>query len=202
MSEAQPDDVQNPLTPEPDPRFRESPPAQGYAPAWEPLDHTPSTEPPVIEPHVIEAARGLSLERPALPEARSSITGTAERIGSAVGSAQRQVRRGLTLVYSGAAHLSHMEHENLQRAAGAVEEIGGEVADMGHQAARRLDQWSAEAGERLQRIRLQMTGAPSRLRTRGQQLAAQYPLQTIAAIAGVSFAAGVALRLSRRSRRG
>jgi ElaB/YqjD/DUF883 family membrane-anchored ribosome-binding protein len=160
---------------------------------------------------VIDAARGLSLEPEVQsgmtePEVRNGMSGTAERIGSAVGSAHRQMRRGLELVSSGAAHLSHIERDRLSRAASNLQEIRGEVSGevegIRHQAARRLDEWSAEAGERLQQIRREMSGAPSRLRARAQQFAAQYPLQTIAAIAGVSFAAGVALRLSRRSRHG
>jgi hypothetical protein len=201
MSEALSDDAQNPVAPEPDPRFRESL-SKGVAPAWEPLDQTPPIDPHSLEPYVIEAARGFSLEREFQPESRNGISGTAERIGNAVGSAQRQMRRGLTLVSSGAARLSQIEHENLLRAAGACEELGGEFAGMGHKAARRLDEWSAEAGERLLRIRSDMLSASSNLRARGRHLAARYPLQTIAAIAGVSFAAGVALRLGRRSRRG
>lgn len=194
MSEALSDDAHNPLAPEPDARLHVSPPVQGIAPAWEPVEHVLPVQPPAIERHVIDAARGLPPE----PEDRSGISGTAERIGSAVGSAQRQVRRGLELVSSGAAHLSQIERERLDRAASTLQEIGEEVAGMRRQAARRLDQWSAEVGGRLQR----MSSAPSRYRARAQQLAAQYPLQTIAAVAGVSFAAGVALRLSRRSRRG
>lgn len=215
MSEALPDDVQNPLAPDhPDARFRVSPSTQGIPPAWEPVEHASPLQPPALERHIIEAARGLSpladpptlgppaLDQPELPEARNGITGTAERIGSAVGSAQRQVRRGLTLVSSGATHLSQIERERLHRAASTLQEIGGEVTGIRHEAARRLDQWSADTGGRLQQLRHDIVSAPSRLRLRGQQLAAQYPLQTIAAIAGVSFAVGVALRLSRRSRRG
>jgi hypothetical protein len=202
MSEALSDDAQNPHAHEPDPRLRASPPAQGMAPAWEPVDQTPPVQPPELERHIIEAARGLSFEKKDQPEVRSGISGTAERIGSAVGSAQRQVRRGLTLVSSRAAHLSQVERENLQRAASTMQGLGEEVAGIGQQAARRLDQWSADCGERLQRIRHEMASAPSRWRARGQQLAEQFPLQTIAIIAGISFAAGVALRLSRRSRRG
>jgi hypothetical protein len=189
------DDSQGPLAPEPDARSRISPPVHGIAPAWEPIEHAPAIQPAPIERHVIDAARGLSLEP---DEHRSAMSGTAERIGSAVGSAQRQMRRGLELVSSKAAHLSHEERQRLQNAASTLHDIGGEVDGIRHH----LGQWSAEAGERLVQIRSEISSAPSRWRARGQQFAAQYPLQTIAAIAGVSFAAGVALRLSRRSHRG
>jgi ElaB/YqjD/DUF883 family membrane-anchored ribosome-binding protein len=210
MSEALSDDAKNTPAPDPDAR-RVSPP--GFAPAWEPVD---SVQPP-IERHVMEAARGLAFEPDdlAVPsdaralvfefeehENRNRISGTAERIGTAVGSAQRQVRRGLQLVSSGAAQLSHIERDGLHRATSTLHNIGGEVAGMGHQAARRLDEWSAEAGEHLQQFRREMSAAPSRWRARVQRAADQYPLQTIAAIAGVSFALGVALRLGRRSHRG
>ncbi len=193
MSEEAFSDDAQPLVPEPDARPRISPPVHGMAPAWEPIEHSPAIQPAPIERHVIDAARGLSLE----PERRSTMSGTAERIGSAVGSAQRQVRRGLELVSSKAAHLSHTERQRLQSAASTLHD-SGEVDGIRHH----LGQWSAEAGQRWQQIGHQISSAPSRWRARGQQLATQYPLQTIAAIAGVSFAAGVALRLSRRSHRG
>jgi ElaB/YqjD/DUF883 family membrane-anchored ribosome-binding protein len=198
MSEPLSDDAQNPSAPDSNAQRQVSHPAQGIAPAWEPIEVSP-IQPPVLERHVIEAARGLSLE----PEIRSGAAErTAERIGSAVGSAQRQMRRGLELVSSGAAHLSHVERESRHIAAGTLQDIGGEVSGIGQKAARGFDKWSELAEERIQQLRSDMSDAPSRLRARVQQAAAQYPLQTIAAIAGVSFAVGVALRLTRRSHRG
>jgi len=215
MSEALSDDAKNPTAPDPDARYRGSPP--GFTPAWEPVEQSPSVSVPPIERHVMEAARGLSLEPEEIEarsgarvlafgfeenEGRNVISGTAERIGAAVGSAQRQVRRGLQLVSSGAAQLSHIERDRLHRAADTLHGFGGEVVGVGRQTARRLDQWGGEAGEHLQQFCHEMSGVPSRWRARLQQTADRYPLQTIAAIAGVSFAVGVALRLGRRSRRG
>jgi len=199
MADSLSDDARNPAVPEADARLPVSPSLQGIAPAWEPAEHFPLSETPALEPHVVEAARGLSI----VNEGGSSMADTAERIGSVVGSAHRQMRRGLELVRrvpsSGAARASRMEHEIVDRAPSTLHEIGEEVAQ---QASRRLDEWSEQAGERLQQIRREIISTPSRWRTRAQQLAAQYPLQTIAAIAGVSFAAGVMLRLNRRSHRG
>jgi len=169
----------------------------GIAPAWEPAEYISS-----LERSVFEDARRLSLEH----ADRSGMAGTAERVGTAVGSAQRQVRRGLELVRrlpaSGAAHATQMEQEFLDRAASTIQDIGEGVADLRENAARHLDEWSEQADERMQKIRQEMNRALSRGRANAQRLADQYPLQTIAAIAGAGFALGVALRLGRRSRRG
>jgi ElaB/YqjD/DUF883 family membrane-anchored ribosome-binding protein len=80
--------------------------------------------------------------------------------------------------------------------------IEEEVSGARRQAVLKLDDWSEKAGEHLHQLRLQARAAFSRTRTRTQELADAYPLQTIAAIAGVCFALGVTLRFSRRSHRG
>ncbi len=95
-----------------------------------------------------------------------------------------------------------MEQEILDRAASTLQEIGTEVADIRHLAARRLDEWSEEAEQRFQQVRREMSTALPRIRARARQFTDQKPLQTIAAIAGVGFALGIALRLRKRSRRG
>ncbi len=59
-----------------------------------------------------------------------------------------------------------------------------------------------EAVERLELFRSRISNSFSRSRERAQRLVAVYPLQTMAAIAGICFAAGAALRLGRRSHRG
>ncbi len=199
MSEVLPGHDQGLPTPESDARPSVSPRVQGIAPAWEPAEPISQSEP--LDPHVVEAARGLFLE-----PGRSGMAGTAELIGSAVGSAQRQVRRGLELVRnlpsSGASHASQVEHEILNHAASTLHELAEDVADIRHEAARRLDEWSEEIEERFQQLRREVSSALPRLRTGAQQFASRYPLQTIAAIAGVGFAFGMALRLNRRSHRG
>jgi ElaB/YqjD/DUF883 family membrane-anchored ribosome-binding protein len=199
MSEVLPNDQGSP-DPNSDVRPPVSPRVQGITPAWEPTEHIPSTEP--LDPQVVEAARGLFLEQ----GGRSGITGTAERIGSAVGSAQRQMRRGLQLVRripaSAPAHVAQMEQEILDRAATTLEEIGIEVDGIRQQAAHRLDEWSEEAEQLFQQCRDGISTALPRVREQARRYAEQKPLQTIGAIAGVGFALGVALRLTRRSHRG
>src|SRR6266568_3543637 len=90
MSEALPDDVQG--LPEPDARPPVAPPVQGTAPAFP----DPSEQPLPIKSEIEseETAHVFSLEE----EGHTGMTGTAERIGAVMGSAQRQMRRGLELV--------------------------------------------------------------------------------------------------------
>jgi ElaB/YqjD/DUF883 family membrane-anchored ribosome-binding protein len=95
-----------------------------------------------------------------------------------------------------------MEQEFLDRAASAMQDIGEGVADLRENAARHLDEWSEQADERMQKIRREMNQALDRGRANAKRLSDQYPLQTIAAIAGAGFVLGLALRLGRRSRRG
>ncbi len=177
-----------------------SPRVEGVTSAWEPAEGVPPSE--SLDPKVVEAARGLFLEQ----GGRNAMTGTAERIGSAVGSAQRQVRRGLQLVRrlpsSGSEHAAQMEQEVLDRAAKTLRDIGAEAADIRHQAARRLDEWSGEAEEQFQQFRRRMSAALPRLRAQAQKFADEKPLQTIGAAAGTCFVLGVALRIRRRSHRG
>lgn len=195
MSEVMPNDQGSP-DPNSEARPSVSPRVEGITPAWEPAERVPASEP--LDPQVVEAARGLFLEQ----GSRSGMTSTAERIGSAVGSAQRQVRRGLQLVRrlpsAGSEHAAQMEQEILDRAARTLQEMGVEAADVRHQAARRLDEWSGEAERRFQ----QACAALPRLRTQAQKFADEKPLRTIGVAAGVGFVLGVALRIKRRSHRG
>jgi ElaB/YqjD/DUF883 family membrane-anchored ribosome-binding protein len=144
---------------------------------------------------------------------RNGMTGTAERIGSVVGTAQRRVRRGLELVRrptggpivfpsSGGATATAAEGkaERVLRRTQVVEEEE-KVSELRRQSAQRMDEWSELAGERFQQLRRELSGALSHYRERAQQFGQMYPLQTIAAIAGVCFGLGVALRI-RRSHRG
>ncbi len=199
MSEVSPNNDNGSPAPNPDVRPSVSPRVQGITPAWEPTEHLPLSEPPALETYVVDAAREL-------PPNRGSMADTAERIGSAVGTAQRQVRRGLELVRrlpsSGSAHATHMEQEILDHAASTLHEIGEDVEDMRHQAAQRLDKWSEQAEESFEHLRSEISSALPRLREQARQLADQNPLQTIAAAAAVGFVLGAALRISRRSHRG
>jgi hypothetical protein len=144
------------------------------------------------------------------------MAGAAESIGSAVGSAQRQLRRGIELVRRPAAArplvfpFSENEISAVERAAREGEEWASlmaqelveKAADARHQVASQLDAWSEEAVERLELVRGRIGNLFSRSRERAQRFVAVHPLQTVAAIAGICFAAGVALRLGGRSHRG
>jgi len=138
------------------------------------------------------------------------MAGTAERIGSAVGSAQRQLRRGLELVRPATQFPSQgAENQATEQVEQAVREgsdraslMAQEIADVRYEAADQLDAWSEEAAKHLEHLRSTLSDVFSRTRQRAQQIVAAYPLQTIAAIAGVCFAAGMALRLGRRSHHG
>ncbi|HVJ05281.1 MAG TPA: hypothetical protein VM578_06400 [Candidatus Saccharimonadales bacterium] len=201
MSEAFPDGIRR--LPEPDAR----PPV---APSAAPAFPDPSEQPlPISGIEAEETAPPFTLES----EGRKGMTGTAERIGTAVGTAQRQMRRGLELVrrptgtqiaavtMDAEQRATQLAHIGMDRATQIMEDIGEEVSDAGRQAARRLDKWSKEAGERFQQFRLRARRTLTNSRTRAQELGDAYPLHTIAATAGFCFALGVALRM-RRSRRG
>jgi ElaB/YqjD/DUF883 family membrane-anchored ribosome-binding protein len=126
---------------------------------------------------------------------------TAERLGSVMGTAHRQMRRGLELVRSHpAANAEQLAHEGIDRASRAMQQLEEEVYDVRRQAALKLDELSEQAEARFQQLRLQVIGAFSRSRERAEEVAARYPLQTIAAVAGVCFALGVTLRFRRPHR--
>jgi hypothetical protein len=126
---------------------------------------------------------------------------TCERIGKAMGSAQRQVSRGLHLVRGGRVLgfpgsrssdgvAKPTATPNAEDAASVLRSLEEEAADAGHEAARQLGEWRNRAAERLERLRCQVLA-----------LVDAHPLETIAAIAGACFALGVAIRL-RRSHHG
>jgi ElaB/YqjD/DUF883 family membrane-anchored ribosome-binding protein len=63
-----------------------------------------------------------------------------------------------------------------------------------------MDEWSEQADEHFQQIRREVNSVLSLTRERAQEFAHEYPLQTIAASAGVCFALGMALRIRRLHR--
>lgn len=133
---------------------------------------------------------------------RDAMIETAERIGSAVGTAQRQVRRGLELV-------RHPQSQDQGRAAdSAVEAYQSEQT-----AQRPPDMWREVISEQIADARLRAAKQIEQLRTqastRAQKLrrdtinyAETHPLQTIATIAAAGFVLGFALRARKGSRRG
>ncbi len=216
MLEALPKNTNDPGASEPEARSPVSPPVQGTAPVWEdPEAHATASDPhPLQLPagDVHGDTHGLTLER----GGRGRMADTAERIGSAVGACQRQVRRGLELVRrpnggtivfpsSGASSTANranqLVREKAERASRWGQRSGDEVVEIRRQTAQKMDEWSELAGEHIQAFRRELSSALSLYRERAQQLAEEYPLQTIAAIAGAGFVLGVALRI-RRSHRG
>lgn len=216
MLDALPNNTNDPSGSEPEARSPVSPPVQGTPPAWEdPEAHATASDPPPMQlpaGDVHGQTHGLTLER----GGRGRMTDTAERIGSAVGACQRQVRRGLELVRrpnggtiafpssgasSTAERAKQLVREEVDRAARWGQHSGDEVVEIRRQTAQKMDEWSELAGERIQDFRRELSSALSPYRKRAQQFAEEYPLQTIAAIAGAGFALGVALRI-RRSHHG
>jgi ElaB/YqjD/DUF883 family membrane-anchored ribosome-binding protein len=123
---------------------------------------------------------------PAVEE--NTMAGAAERIGTAVGIAQREIWRGFELVRGTGKAAEAEQPENAFR-------------QTRRQAAERLDEWSEQASERLQELKVHANSTLSRSRLRLRQLTDAYPLQTIAVVAAISFILGAALRM-RRSHHG
>jgi ElaB/YqjD/DUF883 family membrane-anchored ribosome-binding protein len=215
MSDPLPEDPHG-KPPETEARAPVNPPVQGTTPAWDDAagSASPTHEQLVMEARARQALREASLRGETTAEkpfetktsagftvergGRNAMAETAGRIGSAVGNAQREVRRRLELVRRPARGMEFPSAAELaDSSARMMQEIDTEVADVRKQAARKLEDWSGAAEEHFQKFR-QDTQQMSR-RARGW--AEAYPLQTIAAIAGTFFLIGVALRLG-RSRRG
>jgi hypothetical protein len=224
MSDPLPDDPQAPEFPETEARAPVSPPVQGTAPAWDDEigANTPSHDQLLLEARARQALREASLrgdsdapkgeEEPLSSSypgftvqrgGRGTMAETAERIGTAVGTAEREVRRRLELVRRPAHPIEFPTAAELaDRGARMMEEIDADVADVRRKAARKLEDLSEQAEERFQHLRRQARTVFWRSGLRAQEFAEKYPLQTIAAIAGTFFMIGVALRLTRRSHRG
>jgi len=174
----------------------------------------PSVPESEAQPHLPPSTQRTSLMQESSGQTSAGgMAGTAERIGSAVGSAQRQLRRGLELVRPATQPIlfppAGAERHAAERAERAAREgadwasvVAQEIADVRQEAADQLDAWSEEAVEHLEQLRGAISDVFPQTRQRARRFVATYPLQTIGAIAGVCFAAGMAFRLGRRSHRG
>jgi len=229
MSDPLPEDTRRPVLPEAEARSPVAPPVQGTAPAWEDPSPAPSSEQLVLEARVRQALREAAMmqsSEPLLAAAedakftveqggRTAMQQTAGRIGHAVGTAEREVRRTLQLVRRptaiefpsnvSAAELaeraSRLAREGTERAARLMHGIETDATSASRQAAQKLEDWSERAEERFQQLRQQASTLFSRSRARARELADAYPLQVIAAVAGTCFVLGIALRI-RRSNHG
>ncbi len=124
---------------------------------------------------------------------RKAIADTAERIGRAAGTAQRQVRRGMELVRPAAS------------TGGGTPSYTGAMPDAEAKArpgdAHRMGGLSEFAAERLLLLRQQLQDAVSRSRRATRRMVTEHPGPTLAALAGLCVALGVGLRVSRPGRR-
>lgn len=218
MSDPLPEDPNAPTRSEGEARAPVVPPVRGTAPAWE-NEHgstSPTEDQLVMEARARQALREASLRGEAAPEkpfnasgftvergGRNAMAETAGRIGAAMGNAQREVRRRLELVRRpGPIEFPSSSTADIaERGARMMKEIDAEVSDIRRQASRKLEDLSGQAEERLTQFRQQAREMLKRSTRRAQELSQEYPLQTIAAIAGTFFLIGVALRV-RRSHRG
>jgi len=218
MSDPLPEDSKGPALSESDARV---PSVQGND---EPGFSTPSQEQLIMEALARQALRAASslgetsAENPSAASprfklenggrgGRNAMAETAGRIGAAVGTAEREVRRRLELVRRPAAPIEFPSavaaaEELAEHGARMMKEIDTEVTDLRRHAARKLEDWSEQAEERFVQFRREARTMFRRSSMRAQEIAETYPLQTIAAIAGTFFVVGAALRLSRRRRRG
>lgn len=124
---------------------------------------------------------------------RNTIAGTAERIGRAAGTAQRQVRRGIELVRPAASTgggTSNARQKELDAEAKAR-----------HDDAHRIGELSEFAAERLLLLREQLQDAVSRSRRATRRMVTEHPGPILAALAGLCVALGVGLRVTSPGRR-
>jgi hypothetical protein len=142
------------------------------------------------------------------PGGRNAMAGTAERIGRAAGNAQRQMQRGLELVRpagpggltSPLGYASNALEQDELLAARVMQGIEDEIAEVRHEAAHRIGEFSELAVEGARQVREQLHAAVSRSRQLARRLVTEYPAQTTAAFASfcLVFGATLCLRGSRR----
>jgi hypothetical protein len=144
---------------------------------------------------------------------RTAMAEAAERIGGAMGAAQRQVLRSLELVRPAASHgvppagLGDAgQPEPLEQgldgmAARMMQAIEEEVAEVRVHTAHRLGQFSGRAGDYLQQLRGRLRETVSRTQWRARQRIAERPAQTMAALAGFCLVFGTTLLLRSGHRR-
>jgi hypothetical protein len=125
---------------------------------------------------------------------RPAIAETAERLGRAAGTAERQVRRSLELVRPaggcfGQGHALPQEPDEM-----AAHTVGDE-------AAHAFGGLSELTAAQVQRLREQLQDGVARSRMAARRLVSEHPVQTLAAVAGFCVALGVGLSVSGSRRR-
>ncbi|MGC2209684.1 MAG: hypothetical protein WA532_06185 [Candidatus Korobacteraceae bacterium] len=117
---------------------------------------------------------------------RNAMAGTAERIGRAAGTAERQMRRSLELVRpasGGSGHSHAMPKERGEMAAHSA----------GDEAAHTFGELSELTAGQVQRLCEQLQDGVARSRRAARRLVSEHPVKTLAALAGFCFALGVGL---------
>ena len=124
---------------------------------------------------------------------RTAMAETAERLGRAAGTAERQMRRGLELVRpAGGSGHSHAQPKE-------PGEIAAQTA--GDEAAHPFGELSELTAGQVRRLREQLQDGVARSRMAARRLVSEHPVQTLAALAGFCFALGVGLSVGRSRRR-
>jgi hypothetical protein len=142
------------------------------------------------------------------PDRPKTMSGAAERIGSVLGSAQRQVRHGLELVSPVARPGASAERAETQAAsdqpgdaaARMMQAIEDGVADIRRGIAGRLIPFQSGA-EPVRYVGCRLRNALAQIGHRARRFAAKNPVQAVAVILGLGFAVGAALRLGSLKRR-
>jgi ElaB/YqjD/DUF883 family membrane-anchored ribosome-binding protein len=124
--------------------------------------------------------------RPKVVEMQPAADALASRIGAGVG----ELRRRMELIRT----------EAPEAASRATREITGRASQASRRAAIRLERWSEQAAVRASELREEGYEAVQNAKQRARDLANRYPVQTVAAIAGIGFLLGLTLRLGRRRR--
>jgi len=148
---------------------------------------------------------------------------TAEQIGGALGRAVSQARRvpdsarqGLHLVRdraqrvggsaaeqisSSGSSLANSAQQRARELLDVVEERGGilldKVDEIGHDIADRAGQLKDQLDDRTRELRTSARLRAQEARLEGERILREYPLQTLACVAGAAFILGVSLRIVR-----
>ncbi|PSH03680.1 MAG: hypothetical protein CXZ00_10875 [Acidobacteria bacterium] len=131
---------------------------------------------------------------------RPAMTETAERLGSVVGNAQRNIRRGLELFRGSKGSAEQLANQGIDQGSRFIRDIGEEIGDVRRQAENAIDELSQLAEERFQQLRFRTRSAIFRSRDRARWFAERHPWKTMLLITGVGFMLGAAFRASKGRR--
>ncbi len=163
-----------------------------------PLDEGPVVEPAPTTPlpgtpPAVDEREGHRMKRESQPTLVNAAESVGSAIGSAVGTIKNTVQSGLELVKERSAgpkeNLSEVAATVRERTSGLTDSVRQQADEFADKARDRIHEWSSVAQRRV-----------GDLRRRGAELSRERPLETVFAIAGIAFFAGLILRLWRSSR--